>query len=222
MALPDPEGLIRFRLEHASRPLAAPAHAALARELAAWRRVLRRLGVLGRDPARYGGLAFGNASARLAPFAGVPAGLRRFLVTGSQTGGRADVSLREFALLECWDLAAHRATSSGEVTPSSESLTHAALYDASEEIRAVLHAHAPELWRHARALGVPVTDPAAANGTPAMSAAVARLGRDGALAHTGVAAMGGHEDGVLAWGTSPADAGVALVRALARALALDA
>lgn len=219
MARP-PEGVIRFDVRHETRPLDERVLGETARVLSAWREILANLRVLGRDPSRYEGLGYGNVSARVGPFGDVGRGRRRFLVTGTQTGGLALATLREFCLVESWDLARNHVESRGLVSPSSESLTHAALYDASPAIRVVLHAHAPELWRHARALGLPVTHPDVPNGTPAMALEVQRLYREGTFASTRVAAMGGHEDGVLAFGNSAAEAGTALVAQLARALAL--
>lgn len=220
MASTPSEGVIRFDVRHDSRPIDERMFAETARTLAAWREILAHLRLLGRDPARYEGLGYGNVSARVGPFGDVARGRRRFLVTGSQTAGLAHATLREFCLVEAWDVAANAVTSRGLVPPSSESLTHAALYDASPATRVVLHAHAPDLWRQARALGIPVTDPAAANGTPAMAVEVARLYREGTLASTRIAAMGGHEDGVIALGTTAEEAGGVLVRCVARALAL--
>ncbi len=220
MSMHPAEGVVRFDVSHVHEPLDPRALGETARTLAAWRRILANLRVLGHDPARYEGLAFGNVSARVPPFGDVARGRRRFLVTGTQTGTLAHATLREFALVETWDVARNAVTSRGLVVPSSESLTHAALYDASPAVRVVLHAHAPELWRSARALGLPVTDAHVPNGTPAMAHEVARLYREGTFASTHVAAMGGHEDGVIAFGATADEAGTALVRQLARALAL--
>ena len=58
-----------------------------------------------------------------------------------------------------------------------------------------------------------------ANGTPRMAVEVQRLFRESTLSGTGILAMGGHEDGVLAFGGSAGEAGETLVRHLARALA---
>jgi L-ribulose-5-phosphate 4-epimerase len=215
------EGVIRFRAEHATRALDARTCGEAARALSAWREILAHLRLLGRDASRYEGLAYGNVSARLGPFGDVGRGRRRFLVTGTQTSGLAQVTLDAFCVVEAWDLAANVVTSAGPVAPSSESLTHAALYDASPAIRVVLHAHAPAIWRRARALGLPASDASAANGTPAMAAEMQRLYRQGTFASTRIAVMGGHEDGVVAFGTSADEAGTALVRQHARALALD-
>lgn len=220
MSAMHPEGVIRFEVQHEHRPLEERIHGEIARVLSAWREILAHLRLLGRDPSRYEGLGYGNVSARVGPFGDVGRGRRRFLITGTQTAGVARASLREFCLVESWDIARNRVTSAGPVAPSSESLTHAALYDVSPAIRVVLHAHAPDIWRQARALGLPVTHESAANGTPAMALEVQRLFREGTLASTRVAAMGGHPDGVIAFGQSAAEAGLALVAQLARGMAL--
>jgi L-ribulose-5-phosphate 4-epimerase len=220
MSPAHPEGVIRFEVQHEDRHLEERVHGETVRMLAAWREILAHLRLLGRDPARYDGLGYGNVSARTGPFGDVARGRRRFLVTGTQTAGIARATLREFCLVESWDIARNRVVSAGQVAPSSESLTHAALYDASPAIRVVLHAHTPDVWRQARALGLPVTNAGAGNGTPAMAHEVQRLYREGTFASTRIAAMGGHEDGVIAFGASAAEAGETLVRQLARALAL--
>lgn len=221
MAGPPAEGIVRFELEHDTRPLEERVYGAAARGLTAWREILARLGLLGQDPARYGGAGYGNASARLGPFGDVPRGRRRFLVTGAQTGGRRRVALADFCVVEEYDPARNHVRSAGPVGPSSESLTHGALYDIAPAARAVLHAHAPEVWRAAQRLGLPVTRPAARNGTPELALEVQRLYRETALPSLGILVMGGHEDGVLAFGTSVEEAGAILLRQLGRALAVD-
>jgi ribulose-5-phosphate 4-epimerase/fuculose-1-phosphate aldolase len=216
-----PEGVIFFNAQHENRPLEERIHGETIRTLSAWRQILAHLGLLGQDPARYEGLGYGNVSARVGPFGDIGRGCRRFLVTGTQTGGVAHATLREFCLVESWDIGRNQVTSAGPVEPSSESLTHAAIYDASPAIRVVLHAHAPDIWRQAGALGLPVTSERAANGTAAMAAEVQRIFRESTFASTRVAAMGGHADGVVAFGRDAAEAGLALVAQYARALSLE-
>ena len=219
MAGPPTEGVTRFEVEHETRVLDERVYGETARVLAAWREVLARLGLIGRDPARYQGLGYGNVSARVGPFGDVGRGQRRFLATGTQTGGRRTVTLADFCLVERYDLTRNRVRSLGPEPPSSESLTHGALYDIAPAARVVLHGHAPEIWRHAPALGLPVTRADIANGSPEMAIEVQRLYRESTLSGTGILAMGGHEDGVLAFGSSAGEAGETLVRYLARALA---
>lgn len=218
MAAHPGEGVIQFEVEHETRALEERVHGETVRILAAWREVLARLGLIGRDPSRYEGYGYGNVSARVGPMGDVGRGQRRFLVTGTQTSGRREVTLADFCLVERYDLARNRVASRGLVPPSSESLTHGAIYDLAPAVRVVLHGHAPEIWRGARALGVPVTHAAARNGTPGMALEVQRLYRESSLSSTGILAMGGHEDGVIAFGRSAGEAGEILVRYLARAL----
>ena len=213
------EGVIQFHSEHETRALEARALDETARVLAAWREVLARLGLVGRHPARYGGLGYGNVSARVGPLGDVGRGRRRFIVTGSQTGGRPQLGLADFALVERYDVERNEVVSVGPVPPSSEALTHAALYDVAPAARFVLHAHSPEIWRGARALGIPISDAGARNGTPQMAREVQRLYRETTFSSLGVLAMGGHEDGVIAIGRTAGEAGECLVRHLARALA---
>ena len=219
MVGPPAEGVTRFEVEHEPRGLEARVYGETAAVLAAWREVLARLGLIGRDPARYEGAGYGNVSARVGPFGDVPRGQRRFLVTGTQTGGRPRVTLDDFCLVERYDLLRNHVRSLGPVPPSSESLTHGAIYDIAPSARVVFHAHAPEIWRQARALGLPVTRVEAVNGTPAMGHEVQRLYRESTLSGTGILAMGGHEDGVIAFAATAAEAGETLVRELARAVA---
>jgi hypothetical protein len=217
--MPAPvEGAVQYRLTHETRALHGPAVADAVATLTAWREVLARLGVLGQDPERYDGLAYGNASARLGPFGDVGRGARRFLITGGRTSGLRAIGLAHVAVVERWDLDANALASAGLTPPSSEALTHAALYDVAPAIRFVFHAHCPEIWRSAARLGIPATRPNASNGTVGMAREVQRLWRESALASLGILAMGGHEDGVLTLGATADTAGVAMVRHLARAL----
>jgi hypothetical protein len=211
------EGVIKFAVVHRREPLDRRRYGALAAELAGWRRVMAMTGVVGQEAARYGGAGFGNVSARVgAP--GSPLGRRAMLVSCTQTGGQLEVRLDEFCVVDRYDIAGNRVESRGLCQPSSEAMTHGAIYDLGPHIRAVLHGHAPLLWRRARELGVPCTAPGIAYGTQAMAREMARLYRASALAERQILAMTGHEDGVIAFGRSVDEAGQVLVTYLARAL----
>ncbi len=206
------EGVTKFELRFTR---AAPLDFASLRALNAWRTLLHRLGLIGRDPARYGGVGFGNVSQRLA---GTPVS---FTISGTQTGELAVLDARHYARIDNCDIAGNSVEARGPIEPSSESLTHATLYRLNADIHYVFHGHSPLIWRHARALGIPVTRPEAAYGTPAMAAEIERLYRTGGLAGRGMVAMGGHEDGVVAFGAHAEDAGLLLVGALAAAMAQE-
>lgn len=204
------EGVIKFELRYTRTEALqfAPLHA-----LNAWRTLLHRLGLIGQDPLRYGGVGFGNVSQRLG------ASVYPFAITGTQTGGLATLAARHYALIEDCDIARNRVVASGPIEPSSESLTHAMLYRLDPDIRCVLHVHAPLLWGSAQALRIPFTHPDVAYGTPAMAEEMERLYRTGEFALRGLVAMGGHADGVVAFGTDAGVAGSVLIGALVEALA---
>jgi hypothetical protein len=201
------EGVIKYQLAFTPGPaLAAP----LLAELIAWQRILHALGLLGRDPERYGGLAYGNLSIRL-PDGG-------FAISASQTADRATPGVTDYALVTAWNSGTNRLTATGPARPSSESLTHAALYDADPAIGCVMHVHSPVIWRRRKALGLASTAPDIAYGTPEMAKAMVRLYRHGGFNGHGVLAMGGHQDGVVSFGGSPDEAGAQMLLMLRQAL----
>ena len=120
-------------------------------QLRGWRSILFRLGLLGQDPARYDGAAYGNVSARIGPFPS-ERGARPFVVSATQTGGLALINDDSFAVVTSWDMKRNRVISRGPALPSSASMTHGAVYDVSPTIRAVLHVHTPSIFSAARVL----------------------------------------------------------------------
>ncbi len=212
------EGVIQFEMEHRRCDLDARRYGDLACELTAWREIMALTGLVGREPGRYEGAGYGNVSARVGPRSAA-IGRRPFLITGSQTAGNRRIGLGDFAVVDGYDYAENRVRSHGSVEPSSESMTHAAAYDASPLVGCVLHAHSPVLWGSRRRLRLPETDPAVPYGTPDMAREVGRLYRETVLPERQILAMGGHEDGILVLGRSPEDAGGVLLRWLARAYA---
>jgi ribulose-5-phosphate 4-epimerase/fuculose-1-phosphate aldolase len=208
------EGVIKFAAAHTYSSLSSVGHERVAL-LRGWRSILFQLGLVGQDATRYDGAAYGNVSARVGPFPG-ERGARPFLVSATQTGAHDVVRADDFAIVSSWDVRKNRVTSSGPALPSSESMTHGAVYDVSPTIRAVLHVHAPTIFRAARALALPSTAPGIDYGTPEMAAEVARLWRTTSLPEGRVFVMSAHEDGVVAFGCDVNDAGGALMTVLAR------
>ncbi|CAL1240049.1 class II aldolase/adducin family protein [Candidatus Methylocalor cossyra] len=200
----DREGVIQYRLDFTPAP--APPWSLVA-DLDAWRQLLFRLGLTGRDPNRYGGLAYGNVSLRI--------GARRFLISGTQTGGIERLRAEHYGWVTGFDIEHNLIVAQGPIRPSSEALTHAAAYRAARRVRCVLHVHAPELWSSAERLGIPMTHPEFGYGTAALAEAVGALLR---RSEVNVIAMGGHRDGLLAVGGTPETAAEALLRHLAAAL----
>jgi ribulose-5-phosphate 4-epimerase/fuculose-1-phosphate aldolase len=206
----EQEGVIKYQLQH--RIAALPELLPLS-EINAWRTVLFRLGLIGQRADKYGGLGFGNLSCRLKGI-----GDNAFVISGTQTGHLAELDAGHYAIVTAAIPLQNRLESFGLCQPSSEALTHGMVYQQHHSIQAVIHVHSPELWRTTAALKLPHTDLNIAYGTPDMAAAVAELFSSGQLAQAGVFSMLGHEDGVVSFGLSLADAAILLIRRLADAL----
>jgi hypothetical protein len=151
-------------------------------------RACRARELVGRSASRYGGYAYGNLSQRVTP---------GFVISGTQTGGKAALGRQDLAWVTAVDPAANQVVATGPARPSSEAMSHGEVYGASADVGAVIHVHSPGLWRAAARLGLPVTPPSAGYGTPAMAREIRRLLDAQPL--TGVLAMGGHEDGIIAY-----------------------
>jgi ribulose-5-phosphate 4-epimerase/fuculose-1-phosphate aldolase len=210
------EGVIKFSADHRDAPAFRDRIGDLACALSAWREILTQIGLVGQDPGRYGGAGYGNVSGRVGPYPGERGG-RTFLVTGTQTGGKRTLGLDDFCLVERYDDRRNWVRSAGPCLPSSESLTHGAIYDLSARIRFVFHGHCPVIWNQAARLHLPTTAASVAYGTPEMARQMRRLYRETSLPEARVLSMAGHEDGIIAFGESVEEAGSTLVTILARA-----
>jgi ribulose-5-phosphate 4-epimerase/fuculose-1-phosphate aldolase len=210
------EGVIKFELVFQQRDLEPRRFGNLASQLISWRHVMSMTQLIGQNPELYEGAGYGNVSARVGP-PNAALGRRAFLITGSQKSGKPAITLEDFSVVERYDIRLNRVDSYGPVPPSSESMTHGAIYDLGPHLRCVLHAHSPVLWQQARALRIPTTDPNVTYGTPEMAREVQRLFRETAVVERQILAMGGHEDGIVAFGRSPEEAGQILITELAKA-----
>lgn len=178
-------------------------------ELSQWRSKLKERGLLGQVQDRYEGYGFGNISQRTAG---------GFVISGTQTGVLESVTLSDYALCESWDLKQNAINSRGTTKPSSESLSHASIYDVHESAICALHAHSPDIWSKSIRLGIAVTDESVPYGTPEMAKEVRRVIAE--MSCPGIFSMGGHEDGVFTFGKSLEEAGKLMLGELARSKTL--
>ena len=174
-------------------------------ELHAWRALLHGYGLIGQVPHRYEGFGFGNLSQRDAI---------GFSITATQTGGRQSLSDTDYAWVTAWSLEQNALSATGLTPPSSESLTHAAIYEAQPEVRFVFHVHSPDLWTDRAILELPETAAEIPYGTVEMALALKALAAN--LGVEGIAAMAGHEDGIVSWSKSAVGAGLLLMNGLQR------
>jgi hypothetical protein len=185
------EGVIRFSLLH--RDSAPPCHPGL-EAMQHWHSKLHALGLISQDKQRYAGYAYGNMSIRLDE--------QSFIISGTQTAGLAALDNSHYAIVDDCDIQQNRVVSHGPVKPSSECMTHAAVYLASPQTTAIVHVHSAVIWHHYAELQLAATPADVEYGTPAMADAV----RDCVLSlkddQQGCITMLGHEDGVICFAAS--------------------
>jgi ribulose-5-phosphate 4-epimerase/fuculose-1-phosphate aldolase len=177
--------------------------------LNAWRDILWKLELIGEDPLRYQGYGFGNVSQRHGTG-------NQFIISGTQTGDEVKIGAQHYALVTEFDPGSNRVVAEGPVRPSSESMTHGVTYTLDASVNCVLHVHSPDIWNAAAGLSLPLTRNEVAYGTPEMAKEVERLFNETDVREQGIFAMAGHQDGVVAFGSTPEAAGVALIKTLAR------
>ena len=187
------EGTIKFDSHWSkSAPLELPEIA----DLLTWRKPLFDAALIGHDDEH--DVGYGNLSARIGDSG-------QFVISGSQTGHIARPDAEHFALVTDYDIAQNTVASTGAAEASSESLTHAAIYELNPAIRAVVHIHSEKLWV-GLSLSLPSTRENIAYGTPQMAREFARLYAETPFAETGVARMAGHEGGLISFGASVQEA----------------
>jgi len=200
------DGVIKFHVEHKTNVCCNESDIL---ELTKWRKKLRAAGLVGQDVTRYGGLGFGNLSERMED--------GTCLITASQTGHLETLTPEHYARITDFDPGQNLVWSRGMNPPSSETMTHLAVYNSIQTVQFVFHVHCPEIWNAKEALDLPVTDPAVECGTVGMFYEVRRLLKVRKNSQRGVLAMGGHTDGLLAWAGTASEAGFHLFSFLSRA-----
>lgn len=209
MSATKQEGVIKFQLDFLDAPPPPEDHL---RELNAWRSIFLQLGLIGQDPNRYDGYGFGNLSRRN------PAEqTNKFLISGTQTGSLPKLLPRHYATVQKCDPFSNTIKASGQTKPSSEALSHGVLYQNDPEILWVMHLHSPEIFKHADRLQLPSTNPEAEYGTPEMATELKRLVQAGKNQKPTLLIMGGHEDGILAYGRTASETGALVVETLVQA-----
>lgn len=205
----EQEGVIKYQLNHEYAPLAPTISLA---EINAWRSIMYKLNLIGQDDHRYGGLGFGNISQRLDTKSS------QFVISGTQTGHLEQLTRHDYCLITTAIPEKNSISSTGECQPSSEALTHASVYAQDNAVQAVIHIHSPAIWNKTHALQLAHTPTDIAYGTPAMAEAVAELINAQHWQHAAVFTMLGHEDGIVAFGTSLSQTAQMLINLLALAI----
>jgi L-ribulose-5-phosphate 4-epimerase len=189
---PD-DGYIKFTCHLISEKTEIPA--SLFDPLNFWREEMWQKSFIGAYPD---GIGFGNISVR------VPQS-DQFYISGSATGGLPELAQIHYPLVEKCDLTQNVLWCKGLIKASSESMSHAAIYSCDSEIGSVVHIHNRKLWD--KYLDVlPTTAKEVEYGTPEMAYEIIRLMGLAETQEGKVFVMGGHAEGIVAFGKTVEEA----------------
>ncbi len=189
---------VKFACEHAATKITPFDGLA---ELNAYRRKLLQLGLIGVDA---NGIGLGNLSIRNGT-------THKFYITGSATGGKPELTLADCARVVAYDFKQNWLRCEGTAIPSSESLTHAAIYESDTNARSIIHCHDSKLWA-ALLNQAPTSSKAVDYGTPEMAYEVMRLFKVTDVQSRKILVMAGHEGGLVAFGKDLEEAFIVLMR----------
>ncbi len=135
------------------------------------------------------GIGFGNVSIRKNG---------EFIISGSATGAARVLSPEQYSTVIEADISVSSVTCRGKINASSESLSHAALYNALPEVMCVIHIHNTAVFEYMIHNSFTETPVNAAYGTPEIALAAGKAAAD--TGPSGSLVMRGHQDGALFWG----------------------
>ena len=180
------EGYIKFQCDWTKEEILIPEP--ILQSLEKERSRLYKLNLIGMYPD---GIGFGNISIRTEGTS--------FIITGSATGQFATLDRSHYAIVPAYSFAGNSISCQGQTKASAESLTHAAVYEALPGVGAVVHVHCLWLWE--KLLNeYPTTPEKIEYGTPEMAFAVKSLAAEMKGSEEKIIVMGGHREGILAFG----------------------
>ena len=196
------EGVVRYCAQHEVCLLNSEEEA-LTFDLSTVRTVFHDMGLIGEYAE---GVSYGNISRRM----GIDG---RFIITGTGTGASRHLGVDGFAVVDRWIAEENRVESHGPCRPSSEAMTHGAIYASRPDAGCVIHVHSPQMFHALLAGTVPRTPKGVAYGTPAMAAAVMDVVTS--MPEAGLFVTAGHEDGVFAFAPTVEEAAQCLLDQIA-------
>ncbi len=161
-----------------------------------WRDILYGLKLIGANVKKIG---FGNISVRAK-------NKSDFIITGAGTGKFRKLTQKHYSKVIDYSLIKNSLVCKGPVKASSESLSHAIIYELDPEINAVIHVHNLEYWKKLIHL-VPTTHEDIPYGTPEMAKEIIRLFRETDVSEKKILVMDGHKEGIITFGKDLDEAG---------------
>jgi ribulose-5-phosphate 4-epimerase/fuculose-1-phosphate aldolase len=183
------EGYIKFNCQWEQKEFEFPIE--IYTQLETERMQLHNLGLIGMYP---NGIGFGNISTKSND-------AESFIISGSATGGFEYLKQSDYAKVTNYNISENTISCCGLTKASAESLTHAAIYKFLPQIGAVVHVHCLWLWEKLMK-DYPTTSFEIEYGTLAMAEAVGKLASEINTREEKIIVMGGHQEGILAFGSN--------------------
>lgn len=196
------EGVIKFNCNWKNKPLPI----SVPTQLMEWRDKMHELKLIG----EYKGIKIGYGNISVITTKGI-------LISGTQTGNIYPIAAKDFSLVTAYDMDKNSLDCLGEIKASAESLTHAAFYDADSSIKAVIHIHNKELWDNLIDK-IPTSKREVPYGTAEMASEILRLFKETSIPQEKIMVMGGHDEGIIAFGQNLREAGEVILTTLSKHL----
>jgi len=158
-----------------------------------YRNILHKNKFIGIDKE---GIGFGNISQRHKN--------KQFIITGNSTGGIKNLKNKDYSLVSSWDFQKNYISCHGSKVASSESLSHAIIYDTLKNINSVIHIHDRVLWEKLKHK-YPTTPKSAKYGTVEMTKEIKKILKNKNNVQKRIIIMGGHKDGIIFFGENLQD-----------------
>ena len=173
-------------------------------ELNKWRNIMYDLKLIGYYKEHKVG--YGNISVRYEDS-------EQILISGTQTGHLLSLAPEHYALVTKFNIVKNELFCTGPIKASSEALTHAVLYQLDPSCNAVIHIHNLALWKSLMDK-IPTSNPDVPYGTPEMAYEMMRLYKESDLPQCKLMVMGGHDEGIIAFGKDLKEAGDVILELL--------
>lgn len=170
-------------------------------ELIHWRNKLFQMGLIGYYPDI--NVGFGNISQKVKG--------KQFIISGTQTGHIEHIQAEQFTIVTDYSISTNEVWCKGPVKASSESMTHAMIYENDPMVEAVIHIHSKACWKQL-INQVPTTRKEVPYGTPEMANEITRLFYETEVKTNKIIVMAGHEEGILSFGICLKEAGEIIER----------
>ena len=193
------EGYIKFIIEWINEPLTE----VIPKELMIWRDKMHDLKQIGHYTEI--NIGYGNISSKLN---------HGFIISGTQTGDFFPIKEEHFTLVSDYDFDKNKVVCKGPIKASSESMTHAAIYEADSTIKAIIHIHNKALWSKLMD-NVPTAKKEVPYGTPEMAYEIFRLFEESNVKEQKIIVMAGHDEGIIVFGETLEEAGKIILDILA-------